>query len=489
MNELERAIAIKTEHSAAIRSRPSVTGIGYGWRRRGGDVTEDPVIRIYVDRKRPPESLSRDEMLPTEIDGIPTDVIELAPGRLQVGPVPDPGRYRPLRAGQRISARGEEGGSIGCFAKTDDAAKRHVLITAQHVVRLARDFTQTQRDGPAMGQPGLCSWCSKCCTSGDEIGDAWFARNDKTIDAAVIELRPGTQWLAEIENGNAPLVMTGVETFAGITNVKQQLNAQQRLVFKRGFMTGLVSALLEDLSFDSTIVTPAGESWEIEDQIAFAQVAMNQPFSESGDSGCPVVTNARKLIGIYFAVTTATAGPNTIALGIACPIKRIQDQFKAACGVGLVIGSDTVAGNVQTAPAAKQALVSNEGPGFELLQHAHEQIRATPRGRELEGVVQQHQHEAIALVRRNKRVAAVWHRNHGPEIVQLALKSIREPDAPIPSSFDGRTFDECARRIADIFRRYGSPALVREIDRCEPEVRRMGGITYRQFLDWLAPIG
>lgn len=487
MNELERAIAIKKQYSAAIRSRPGVTGIGFGWRRRAGETTDEPAIRIYVERKLAPEALSRDELLPAAIEGIPTDIIQLAPLRLQAGPVPDTGRYRPLRAGQRMNRRSEEAGSIGCFAKTNDG-KRHVLITAQHVIYSSRDDERAERDGPAVGQPYVCSYCSKCCTTGDEVGDVWFARNNKTIDAAVVELRPGTKWLAEVQNGDKPIVIKGVETFSGITDVKK-MKPMERLLFKRGHMTGLVSGLLEDLSHDGIIVTPRGEKWEIEDQISFAQTDMTKEFSDSGDSGGIVIMNTLLLVGIYFAVTEAQLGGQTVGIGIACPIPRIQQQFQQACGVGLTIGTATDVGQEQTAPALKDALPQHQQHSMQLLQQAHNQILATPRGRELDALVQQHHHEAFALVRSNKRVATVWHRNHGPEIVQHALRSIREPDAPLPSSFDGRSLDECARRIAEVFRRYGSPELVREIDRHEPEVRRMGGITYHRFLDWLAPIG
>ena len=478
MNELERAIAIKKEHSAAIRSRPGVTGIGYGWRTRGGEATDEPAIRIYVERKLPPESLSQDAMLPAEIEGIPTDIVELGPIRLQAGTLPDEERHRPLRGGQRIGPRGSGAGTAGCFAKTDGNPERHVLITAQHVIYDARELTRFERDGAAVGQPTLCSWCSKCCTSSDEIGDVWFALNEPLIDAAVIELRPGTQWLPEVEH-DTPLVIKGIEAFANIPDIKAAPDSARR-VFRRGFITGLVPGMLEDLAFDGTTEASNGEMWNFQDLLQYSRVQANKPFSASGDSGGPVLTQSQKVAGIYYAASANT--------GLAIPIQRILDTFKLKCGVGLTVATANAPGQVQTAPAAKQALAAtvHSAP---LLDRAYEQIRATPRGRELDALVQQHHHEALHLVRSNKRVATVWHRNHGPEIVQLALKSLREQNAPLPSSFDGRTFDECARRIADIFRRYGSPALVREIDRHEPEVRRMGGITYRQFLDWLAPIG
>ena len=491
MNELERGIAIKKRHSAAIRSRPGVTGIGYGWRRRGEEPTDEPAIRIYVERKIPPEGLSRDERLPAEIEGIPTDVIELPPFRVQAGPpLPDKERYRPLRGGQCIGGRGAGPGTSGCFATTVEGPERHVLLTVQHVLYTDREVARSERDGAAVGQPGgLCSWCSKCCTSSDEIGDVWFAINGPLLDAGAVELRPGIQWLAEVENGDKPIVIKGVQTYAGIADIKAQPEKIRR-VFRRGFVSGLVGGLLEDLAFDGVAGASYGETWPCEDVLQWVGVVdAGKPSSENGDSGGPVLSQAQEIAGLHWAGVVSPVDNKLVIRGLAYPIQRVLDGFKAACKVGLKIGTADAPGVVHTAPAAKDALSKPEPHSAQLLHHAHEQIRATPRGRELDALVLQHQHEALALVRRNKRVATVWHRNHGPEIVQQALRSIREPDAPLPAAFDGRTLDECAHRIADVFRRYGSPELVREIDRHEPEVRRMGGVTYRQFLNWLAPIG
>ncbi|HYI09824.1 MAG TPA: hypothetical protein VEK57_12240 [Thermoanaerobaculia bacterium] len=490
MTETERAIAIKDEYSERILAHPGVVGIGYGWRTRAGVHTDEPVIRIYVLRKMPIEALSLDERLPTQIEGIPTDVNESGFLRLQAdGDVPDGRWIRPLRAGVKIDMH-ESGrsGSLGCFAWTEEETPRAVMITAQHVLYSNRKETRAARGGPPVGQPYLCSRCSKCCTTSNEIGDVWFAQQNETADIGVVELRAGVQWYAEVENApDPPIPIVGVETFQGGLEALEKADKKYgKFVFKRGWRTGKQGGLLVDISANMPLKSPTtAEVWEMTHLLKFAAPENAVEWTASGDSGGIVYMNSQKIAGIYIGVDNE----DFPKFGYACPIGEIQKQFTTQFKFGLKIDTTQFGTKERTAPAvAKQALPKN-APAFAALQRAQDEIRATRRGRELEEVIHRHEHEALGLVRTNRRVAAVWHRNHGPRIVQHALQSVADPKAKLPESFDGRTLDECAHRIADVFRRYGSPELVRAVDRNEADVRRMGGITYRDFLTWLEPIG
>jgi len=58
----------------------NVTGAAVGFRRRGGKLTDEPVVTVMVRKKRRPALVSRRRMIPAEIniDGTmcPTDVIQ-----------------------------------------------------------------------------------------------------------------------------------------------------------------------------------------------------------------------------------------------------------------------------------------------------------------------------------------------------------------------------------------------------------------------------
>ncbi len=59
--------------------RPGVADLDIGLRERDGNLIDEIAIRVHVARKRAPDSLEPDEALPREEDGVPIDVIEVAP--------------------------------------------------------------------------------------------------------------------------------------------------------------------------------------------------------------------------------------------------------------------------------------------------------------------------------------------------------------------------------------------------------------------------
>src|SRR4051812_7180883 len=62
----------------AASSRPgvNVVGIGVGRKTVHGQHSDELSVRFYVERKLPRTAVNRAHMLPTMIDGVPTDVVE-----------------------------------------------------------------------------------------------------------------------------------------------------------------------------------------------------------------------------------------------------------------------------------------------------------------------------------------------------------------------------------------------------------------------------
>ncbi|RLG75434.1 MAG: hypothetical protein DRO14_04605 [Thermoprotei archaeon] len=78
-----------------LRKKPNVLS----WRRdltkiRGGKDTGEPCITVFVTRKVKASKLRPDELIPPEIDGVKTDVIELAAPDFEIGDT-KPGRLLP----------------------------------------------------------------------------------------------------------------------------------------------------------------------------------------------------------------------------------------------------------------------------------------------------------------------------------------------------------------------------------------------------------
>ncbi|MEO3824688.1 hypothetical protein [Actinomadura sp. B10D3] len=130
----------------AFGKDPNVTAFGYGFRRRGGRLTDEPAVIASVARKRPPGYLSRGRMLPktVEVGGrrYGVDVVQAGPFSLAGGALPaaagrgvsDPisDRFRPARQGCVLVNRGTgEQATFGCLVR-DTGSGNTVILTSGH---------------------------------------------------------------------------------------------------------------------------------------------------------------------------------------------------------------------------------------------------------------------------------------------------------------------------------------------------------------------
>jgi hypothetical protein len=79
--EQPRIAAVVAQHARELMRYPHVVGVAPGFCTRGGRPVDEQCLVVYVDRKLPESELGTDELLPTEIAGVPVDVVEV--GRLE----------------------------------------------------------------------------------------------------------------------------------------------------------------------------------------------------------------------------------------------------------------------------------------------------------------------------------------------------------------------------------------------------------------------
>jgi hypothetical protein len=73
--------AVQARHERELLRYPNVVGVAPGTCIRRGKPVDEPCLVVYVGRKVPKGRLRRGEILPTEIDGVPVDVVEV--GRIE----------------------------------------------------------------------------------------------------------------------------------------------------------------------------------------------------------------------------------------------------------------------------------------------------------------------------------------------------------------------------------------------------------------------
>jgi hypothetical protein len=96
--------AVRAQHDATLMRYPNVVGVSEGTRMRAGKPTGEPVITVLVSHKVPPKALQRNAALPSEIGGVPIDVVEVGP--IEALPAPAGAKAGPRRAARKsIAAR------------------------------------------------------------------------------------------------------------------------------------------------------------------------------------------------------------------------------------------------------------------------------------------------------------------------------------------------------------------------------------------------
>lgn len=76
MNKMEEVRKIKEKHEAGLMKKAGVTGCAIGYKQVGGLQTDELCLVCYVKKKLPEEKLKKKDIIPKEIQGISTDVIE-----------------------------------------------------------------------------------------------------------------------------------------------------------------------------------------------------------------------------------------------------------------------------------------------------------------------------------------------------------------------------------------------------------------------------
>jgi hypothetical protein len=211
-------------------------------------------------------------------------------------------------------------------------------------------------------------------------------------------------------------------------------------------------------------------------------------FGDEGDSGSAVVNSSNEIVGLFFG---GAARPNGDHWGLATPIHDVLQPLD----LSLEIASAPDVVKTVPAPASASAAVKAESGMAQPLPPApvqrtklremEKQIRSTPAGERYAHLVRRHFPEAQAIIGKNRRMAAIWTRNGGPQILQGLINSVQLPEQTIPSQINGKPAKECFNGIQQAFIRYGSAELAADLREHGPALTQLAGLTYPQALEVL----
>lgn len=94
---------VRAAHERSLLTLPNVVGVAEGLRSRKGKPTNEQCIVVLVSRKKRKSALAAKERIPSQVDGVPVDVVEVGPIRA-LGAVGEAGRPAPAGRSGRASS-------------------------------------------------------------------------------------------------------------------------------------------------------------------------------------------------------------------------------------------------------------------------------------------------------------------------------------------------------------------------------------------------
>ncbi|HEX3130339.1 MAG TPA: hypothetical protein VH394_23585 [Thermoanaerobaculia bacterium] len=497
----------------ALFKIPGVHSVYVGRRYRNALPTEESALCVLVRRKKPLEEVAPSERVPSEVAGIPTDVMEADPPRRLQGvkdnseytqpsesvlPTTDDEEYPRLRGG--IACEGGGGhGTLGCFARATDPQNLNkiVLLSNYHVL-----VNKGAGVGTTVYQARSC-----CCCCGRKVGGvlrshqtttgAFFKlpSHPATIDAAIALVNPGIECLGEIQtgtgSGDPTELITGVRADAQITDGSN--GTPHLLVKKRGSRTGPTTGRIESRNgaSHSSANTPKDKDLAFRRQLVIDPWDQTSAsglfrFGAGGDSGSVVMTQTGgEVVGLLWSVFVFRPVPGSDNLVIVKGVASNIHEVTAALNISVL--PSPALGTVFTNPAPAPSDTFTPAPlpqpiARNMLDQARLDLERTVHGRSYAELVRRHHSEVWRLVRENRRVGAIWKRYGGQTLLQALINAIARPDEPIPSMIGARPVDQSTARIAAMLKRYGSAALARDVDAYEHTIVGLCGCTYNQLL-------
>ncbi|MEC4818110.1 MAG: hypothetical protein SAK29_33290 [Scytonema sp. PMC 1069.18] len=278
---------IQTQKQTIPLGKTQIVGFGYGAKVVNGKILDRICVRVYVREKLLNSDLSRWEKIPSEVNGLPTDVIKVG----EILPM----QHRTL-CGVSVGHYQVTGGTLGCLVQCD--RNQRYILSNNHVLA----HINQANNGDAILEPSLLE-------GGDinhpiarltDFEPIQWQGQSNTMDAAIAKL---------IEEQDVDTKICEV----GYVQETPMLAEIERRVCKYGSTTGLTQGIVEGLSEDVfDIWYDNNRRASFQEQIAIRGVCSS--FSEPGDSGSLIVDEETKQpIALLFAGSSDITFANPIS--------------------------------------------------------------------------------------------------------------------------------------------------------------------------------
>ncbi len=308
--------------------RKNVVACGLGFKQVGGQWTDELSIVVSVERKVPKAQLTPDDLIPAQVDGVPTDVQQT--GRFYALAIDPRGRYRPAQPGLSVGHYLITAGTLGYLVRRGEAyfilSNNHVLANANAAQigdpilqpapldggkvegdRIATlsdfvplDFGEAEAEHPLLEMiAALLNALAALFGSSVRLKATRLTAEGNRMDAALARL------------DSPDLVIPGWPEIGRQQGLAEpQLGARVR---KFGRTTGYTTGIVRQVDV-AVNVDYHGRTAHFVDQV------MTDPMSAGGDSGSAVLDSAGRAVGLLFAGSEVAT--------LFTPLDRILEHFR-----------------------------------------------------------------------------------------------------------------------------------------------------------------
>ena len=520
-----------------LRAIPGVERIGFGLKEQAGEVLPEYVFRVYVRLKKPIGDLHPDEIIPTEVDGIKTDVVVLLGDQPGCKTVIAPGMEITREALNSLEGSGTLGGVVRKGSTTYILTNAHVIGSSG-----SNDIYQPSHSTCA----GIS--CNSPVATVVGSADPWAFREVRVldgksywIDCGLLQINDGvTRWnmIEGIGAVSAAIRDLAAEPGTPGSQPGTIVPSSTITLHKRGASTKVTHGTVVEFCHEQTIDGSLVILWELvilpttghsysetyrihaDEPIPIADILSSftgEPVSATrvnpgdasdrrihfegtvfllkGDSGSLCVDDTHQACGllhIAHGLNLLIEGGKQVFVpsgrGGACYIRPVFVALGLVPATAIVVSSSPTSGAVVVRPG--QALTTGiqaEADLSEELDRFETRLQTTHEGRRILTIFTDHHRELIDLVNHRRRVTVTWQRNKGPAFVAAFLNAVRAGDGELPTVVAGYSLQVLLEKMLAVLAQEGSDRLKQAIAEAGEFLTQLAGRheTLEQLLDRL----
>ena len=328
---IQQASQLKKVHAAKFLAKPHVVGVGVGYKATKGRKTGEISLVVLVKQKLDPVQLAASALVPPEIEGLRTDVIQVGELRPLATRTE---RWRPAVGGISLGHYLITAGTLGAVVR-DRASGVRLILSNNHVLANGNNaqigdaiLQPGPYDGGTVAQdtlahlerftpiqfgttPGTCGVANTYVAVGNVM--AILVGSHHRVEATRIDAQAVNQVDAAVarpvEDGAISDEILEIGTVSG--TLPPELGMRVR---KSGRTTAVTTDQINVLDATVSVTYDAGRTATFEGQLIAG------PMSQGGDSGSLVVAgDSLKAVGLLFAGSDQTT--------IFSPIQAVLDSL------------------------------------------------------------------------------------------------------------------------------------------------------------------